>query len=109
MTKVPTIGLRIVGLMAMAFAIAHCGDSDVHVSTGGGTNPTPGAFGGTLQRSGGNIFIKVGSIEAIRFDCDNEVTQESFSPAEPVKSDGTFNVSFTDGGRKFRVTGTFRD
>jgi len=94
--------------MTLAMAIAHCGDSDVRVSTGPGVVPSPGTFNGSLS-DGGSIRIEVGSIEEIAFTCDNEEIQETFSPPQPIDSDGTFNVKFSDGGRDFRVQGTFRD
>jgi hypothetical protein len=101
--------LRIVGILAMAFAVAHCGDSDVRVSTdGGGVRPSPGTFTGTLS-DGGSIRIEVGSIEEVVFDCDDEQIQETFSPPREINDDGTFSVKFSDGGRDFHVTGTFRD
>ena len=99
---------QIIGSMTLAMAIAHCGDSDVRVSTGPGVVPSPGTFNGSLS-DGGSIRIEVGSIEEIAFTCDNEEIQETFSPPQPIDSDGTFNVKFSDGGRDFRVQGTFRD
>ena len=107
MSKV-TIGLRLAGALAMAFMVAHCGDSNVHVTTGPGIAPSPGTFTGTLS-DGGSIQLKVGSIEAVEFDCDNETIQETFDPPKQVDNDGTFDVGFSDAGRKFRVQGTFRD
>ena len=101
-------GLRIVGLLAMAVAIAHCGDSDVRVSTGDGVVPSPGTFNGTLS-DGGSIRLEVGSIEAIAFTCDDELIQETFTPPADIDGDGTFSIKFSDGGRDFRVRGTFRD
>jgi hypothetical protein len=92
----------------MAFAIAHCGDSDVRVSTDNGVVPSPGTFSGSLS-DGGTITIEAGSIEAVSFTCDDEDIHETFSPPQPVDSDGTFNVKFEDAGRSFRVRGTFRD
>ena len=100
--------VRLFMSVAMAMVIAHCGDSDVRVSTGPGTNPSPGTFNGSLS-DGGSIRIEVGSIEEIAFDCDDERIQETFTPPQPIDSDGTFNVKFEDGGRDFRVQGTFRD
>jgi len=101
-------GLRIVGVLAMAFAVAHCGGNDVHVSTGPGVVPAPGTFTGNLS-DGGSIRLEVGSIEAVAFDCDNHQIQETFTPPREIDSDGTFDVKFSDGGREFRVRGTFRD
>jgi hypothetical protein len=103
-----TKGFRIVGILAMAMAIAHCGDSDVRVSTGSGVVPVSGTFTGTLS-DGGSIRLEVGSIEEVAFDCDNEKIQETFTPPREIDDDGTFNVKFSDGGREFRVRGTFRD
>ncbi|MCC6763833.1 MAG: hypothetical protein IT293_04140 [Deltaproteobacteria bacterium] len=103
-----TRGLRILGVLAMALAVAHCGDSDVRVSTDGGVVPSPGRFTGFMS-DGAAIRLEVGSIEEIAFTCDGEEIQETFSPPQPIDSDGTFNVKFEDGGRDFRVRGTFRD
>lgn len=101
-------GLRVAGLLAMAIAIAHCGDSDVRVSTGPGVVPSPGTFNGTLS-DGGSISIDVGSIEAITFDCDDERITETFTPPQEIENDGTFVLKFSDGGRQFRIEGQFRD
>ncbi len=101
-------GFRVVGLVALAFAIAHCGDSDVRVSTGPGVVPAPGTFTGSLS-DGGAIRIEVGSIEEVSFDCDDEVITETFTPPREIENDGSFEVNFSDGGREFRVAGTFRD
>lgn len=103
-----TRGLRIVGVLAVAFAVAHCGDSDVRVVADRGVVPSPGRFTGFMS-DGGEITIDVGSIEAISFECDGERIQETFNPPQPIDPDGTFNVKFQDGGRNFRVRGTFRD
>lgn len=92
----------------MACAIAHCGDSDVRVSTDGGVIPSPGTFTGSLS-DGGSIRLEVGSIEEVAFTCDGEEIQETFTPPQPIDSDGSFNVKFEDAGRSFRVQGTFRD
>jgi len=108
MIKAPKSGLRVLGILAMAFVVAHCGDSDVRVSTGPGVVPTPGTFTGSLS-DGGAIRLEVGSIEEVAFTCDNEPIQETFSPPKQINSDGTFDVKFSDGGREFRVRGTFRD
>jgi hypothetical protein len=108
MLKVSTKGLRVVGILAMALVIAHCGDSDVRVSTGPGVVPSPGTFNGTLS-DGGTIRIEVGSIEEVEFTCDGEQIQETFSPPQDIENDGTFSVGFSDGGREFRIRGTFRD
>lgn len=101
-------GLQVAGILAMALAIAHCGDSDVRVSTGPGVAPSPGTFNGELS-DGGSITLEVGSIEAITFDCDEEVITETFTPPQEVENDGTFVLKFSDGGRQFRVEGQFRD
>jgi hypothetical protein len=101
-------GFRVVGILAMAFAVAHCGDSDVRVTTGPGVVPAPGTFTGTLS-DGGSIRLEVGSIEEVAFDCDGVPIQETFTPPKQIDSDGTFDLKFSDGGRKFRIVGTFRD
>lgn len=106
--KVALTGFRIVGILAMAFAVMHCGDSDVRVSTGPGIVPSPGTFSGTLS-DGGGIVIEVGSIESVSFDCDDETITETFTPPRDIESDGSFSVGFSDGGREFRVEGVFRD
>ncbi len=101
--------LRLIAVLAMALTVAHCGD-------GGGGNdndsdlgsPSPGTFVGGLE-DGGSITLQVGSIDAVRFDCDDLEIQESFSPPQPVDADGSFDVEFTDGGRRFEVRGTFTD
>ncbi len=100
--------LRVASLMAMALFIAHCGDSDVRVTTGDGLSPAAGTFsGGTGE--GGSITIEVGSIKSITFDCEDEVISEIFAPPRPVNSNGSFSVNFEDAGRLFRVTGRFTD
>ncbi len=101
-------GLRILGALAMAIAIAHCGDNNVHVSTDVGVIPSPGTFTGFLS-DGASIRMQVGSIEEVAFDCDGASIQETFTPPKPIDSDGTFDVKFDDGGRTFRIRGTFRD
>jgi hypothetical protein len=95
-------------MLAMALAVAHCGGNDVHVSTDPGVVPSPGTFNGTLS-DGGSIRIEAGSIEEIAFTCDGQQIQETFTPPRNIDSDGTFSVKFNDGGREFRVSGTFRD
>jgi len=100
--------VRVAGLLMIAVFVAHCGDSSVHIQTGNGVSPSPGAFTGFTDQ-GGAIAIQVGSIEAIAFDCDGTPISETFSPPAPVKGDGTFDVSFSDGGRHFRVSGRFSD
>ncbi len=92
----------------MAVAIAHCGDNNVHVSTDVGVIPSPGTFTGFLS-DGASIRMQVGSIEEVAFNCDGAEIQETFTPPKPIDSDGTFDVKFDDGGRKFRIRGTFRD
>src|SRR5688572_9746336 len=96
-------GLQVAGLLAMAIAIAHCGDSDVRVSTGPGIVPSPGTFSGPLS-DGGTITLEVRSnIESVTFDCDDETISETFTPPRDIESDGSFSVGFSDGGREFRV------
>lgn len=101
-------GLQIAGILAMAIAIAQCGDSDVRVSTGPGVVPSPGTFTGTLS-DGGSITLEVGSIESVTFDCDDEVITETFTPPQQIQRDGSFVLKFSDGGRQFRIEGQFRD
>lgn len=101
-------GLQIAGFLAMVIAIAHCGDSDVRVSTGPGVVPSPGTFSGPLS-DGGEITFEVGSIESVTFDCDEEVITETFTPPQEIENDGTFVLKFSDGGRQFRIEGQFRD
>lgn len=108
MTKASMRGLRIVGLLAITLMAAHCGDSDVNVTTESGVGPSAGTFTGTLD-SGGAILIEVGSIDEIRFDCDGEDIHEKFLVPREIKSNGTFDVTVTDGGREFRVIGVFRN
>lgn len=108
MYEVSKAVLRIAGLSMMALFVAHCGDNDVHIRTGGGVNPTAGIFTGVTDE-GGSILIQVGSIERIAFECDGEDISQTFSPAAQVNGDGTFSVRFTDAGREFHVTGTFSD
>jgi len=104
-----TRGLRMAGALAMALAIAQCGDSnDVRISTGRGIAPSPGTFTGSLS-DGGSITIGVGSIESVTFDCDDETISETFTPPREIDDDGSFSVGFSDGGREFRVEGQFRD
>src|SRR5262245_7730182 len=98
-------GLRVAGLMVLALVIAHCGDNDVNVRIGG-TNPAAGTFVGTTSE-GGAITIVVDSIRSVAFDCDDEQIQETFDPPRDIDADGGFSVRFTDGGREFRVHGTF--
>jgi hypothetical protein len=105
MRSASRMGLRVAGLLAMAVFVAHCGDSNVHINTGG-VNPSAGSFTGTTGE-GGDITILVGSIEAITLECDGETLVENFSPPEPINSDGTFNVTITDRGKRVHVSGTF--
>ncbi|HEY2386093.1 MAG TPA: hypothetical protein VGK30_03965 [Candidatus Binatia bacterium] len=101
--------IRLAGLLLIAICVAHCGDSSVHIRTGGGgVSPTAGTFNGFTDQ-GGAIAIQVGSIEGIAFDCDGTPISETFSPPAKVNSDGTFSVSFTDAGRHFKVSGQFTD
>src|SRR6478736_1966008 len=67
MRSASTAGLRLAGLLAMAVFVAHCGDSNVHIRTGG-VNPSAGAFVGTTGE-GGVIAIQVGSIDSISLQC----------------------------------------
>ncbi|MBI3770795.1 MAG: hypothetical protein HY271_20190 [Deltaproteobacteria bacterium] len=106
MHDVSRTGLRLAGLLVMAICIAHCGDSSVHVQTGNGINPTAGTFIGATDQ-GGALTIQVGSIDAIAFDCDGQPISETFSPPKEVGADGTFAFQFSDGGRKFHVSGRF--
>ncbi len=103
MNRVLTLGLRIAGLAAIALMIVQCGDSSVHVTTG--VDPSPGTFEGFTDE-GGSITVLVGSIERISFECDSETIENLFNPPEQV-SGGHFDVSFNDGGRRFRVEGRF--
>jgi len=104
MQKVTMPGIRIAGLMLMAFALAHCGDSDVNIIV---QEPIgAGTFEGSTDQ-GERIVIEVGSIRAIRFGCGDEEIEESFSPAKPVDANGEFDVKFFDAGREFRVRGQF--
>jgi hypothetical protein len=99
--------VRIAGLLLMAIFVAHCGDSSVHINTtGNGVSPTAGSFSGFTDL-GEPIALQVGSIEAIAFECDGTPIAETFSPPAPVNADGSFNVSFTDAGRHFHVSGQF--
>jgi hypothetical protein len=96
MKKVATRGLRAAGLMLIALAVAHCGDSDVRVRTGGGVQPAPGTFAGQLA-GGGTIIIDVGSIRAIDIeDCDGDDFSDTYSPGLPIGSDGTFTANVDD-------------
>ena len=106
MRKLPMVGLRVAGLMAMALFIAHCGDSSVHINAGG-TNPTAGTFSGTTG-DGGAIEIDVASIERIVFDCEDETISQNFDPPVRVVA-GDFVLDFRDGGRRFLITGHFSD
>lgn len=106
MHEVSKTGLRIAGLLLMAICVSHCGDSSVHIRTGNGTNPSPGTFTGFTDQ-GGNLTIQVGSIEAIAFDCEGSPISATFSPPREVNADGTFDVQFSDAGRKFHVSGRF--
>lgn len=102
--------LRLLGIFAAALTVAHCGDG----GGGGGDNdnfddsgsPPAGTFFGLLS-AGGTIRLEVGSIEAIEFECDGQGIRESFSPPQPIDGHRSFDVRFTDGGRRFRVQGTF--
>ena len=102
------VSVRIALSLLTALFIAHCGDSSVHIQAGNGVSPTAGSFAGFTDQ-GGAIAIQVGSIEAIAFDCDGTPVAETFSPPKQINADGTFDVSFTDAGRKFHVSGRFSD
>ncbi|MGH7893721.1 MAG: hypothetical protein ACREQL_03585, partial [Candidatus Binatia bacterium] len=94
--------------MFMAFFVAHCGGNDVRITTGGGVSPSPGTFVGVTGQ-GGDIAIQVGSIESIAFECNGANISKTFTPPQPVNADGTFDVTFSAGGRDFHVTGQFTD
>ena len=49
MKDVLRTGVRLAGLLAIAVCIAHCGDNDVHIRTGGGVSPSPGTFVGSTD------------------------------------------------------------
>ena len=68
-----------------------CGDdhSHVRVTAGEGTIPEPGTFHGTTSL-GGQISIRVGSIDQILLECGNTPILAVFSPPERVHDDGTF-------------------
>jgi hypothetical protein len=100
--------LRIVGLLMLALATAHCGDGGGGDDGSDAGSPPPGTFAGTLG-DGGGITLEVGSIEAIAFACDDQRIQESFSPPRPIDEHGRFAVEFTDAGRKFQVRGEFEN
>src|SRR5262249_830423 len=101
-------GARLAGLLAMTLLIAHCGDSSVHIQTGNGTSPSAATFTGSPDQ-GGNIVTQVGTMEAIAFDCDGPPIAETCDPPAKVNNDGTFDVKFSDAGRKFHVSGRFSD
>ena len=71
MHKLCTKGLRLAGLMAMALAVAHCGDSSVNVIGGGNINPTAGTFSGTTGR-GGIVTLGIGSVESATLTCGGQ-------------------------------------
>ncbi len=102
-------GLRGLAILTLAVAVASCGGgggNDNNTSDDG--SPPPGTFVGTLA-IGGAVSLQVGGIEEIAFDCAGVAIQESFSPPQPIGADRSFHVSFSDGGRKFDVEGTFAD
>src|SRR4051812_26575668 len=92
------------GLVAMAILIAHCGDSSVHITSGGGVNPSAGTFTGTTE-AGGSITVVVDSIHSVAFECDGDDVAQTFEPPKRIAADGTFAVELDDAGRHFRVTG----
>jgi len=94
-------GIRAAGLMALALAVAHCGDSDVNVIGDNGADPDPGTFVGTTN-NGGVITILVGSIESITMLCNGQTFGGSCNPAVPISDDG--NVSGTCNGLAFDLT-----
>jgi len=104
MRNVSRAALRVAGLMAMALFVAHCGDSDVRVTTG--VSPEPGTFRGTTG-TGEAITIEVGTIESVTLECSSETLVQHFVPPAPVNSDGTFDVEVTDQGKKVHVSGRF--
>ena len=104
MRNVSRAALRVAGLMAMALFVAHCGDSDVRVTTG--VSPEPGTFRGTTG-TGEAITIEVGTIESVTLECSSETLVQHFVPPAPVNSDGTFDVEVTDQGKKLHVSGRF--
>ncbi len=100
-------GFRVAGLLAIAIFITHCGDSSVHIRTGG-VNPAAGTFQGTTE-DGSPIVIVVDSIRSIAFTCDGDPISQTFNPPLEIDADGSFNFTFHDGGRDFHVSGTFTD
>ena len=109
MDKMATRGMHIAGLLALTLIVASCGDSNVRVSTAPGeAHPAPGTFTGSMS-DGGSIEFQVGSIEAVRFDCDGDSIQQTFSPPQAINDDGTFKIDFQDAGRLFTIRGIFRD
>src|SRR4051794_25923427 len=100
-------GFRVAGLLAIALFIAHCGDSSVHIRTGG-VNPAAGTFQGTTE-DGSPIVIVVDSIRSIAFTCDGDPVSQTFNPPLDIDADGSFDFTFHDAGRDFHVSGTFTD
>ncbi|TMA79328.1 MAG: hypothetical protein E6J72_11625 [Deltaproteobacteria bacterium] len=97
------LGLVLVALLA----VMGCGDDHhVRVTTSEGTIPEPGTFHGTTSL-GGEISMRVGTIEEILLECGNTPILADFSPPAPIHDDGTFDVSFAGAGRSFRVDGIF--
>lgn len=105
MTRSST-SFRLLGILALAFAVAQCGDGGGDDDFDDAGSPPRGTFAGTLS-AGGTIRLEVGSIEEIAFDCDGQRIQERFSPPQPIDARRAFDVRFTDGGRRFRVRGAF--
>jgi hypothetical protein len=95
---------RFVGFLILALGVAHCGDGGN--DNGAQFSVSRGTFTG-LMDDGGSISLEVGSIESVAFVCDGDSIQERFDPPAHIDDDGTFAVRFSDGGRTFRVRGTF--
>ncbi len=83
MQKLYTKGLRLAGLMAMALAVAHCGDSSVKVIGGGNIDPTPGTFSGTTG-NGGIVTLGIGSVESAILVCAGQTFGGACDPVLPV-------------------------
>jgi len=83
MHKLCTKGFRLAGLMAMAMAVAHCGDSSVNVVGGGNINPTRGTFSGTTG-NGGIVTLGVGSVESATLVCAGQAFGGACDPVLDV-------------------------
>jgi hypothetical protein len=105
MKIVPRRALRAAGLMLMAFAIAHCGGSDVTVVGSGNIDPKAGTFVGTTS-NGGVLTIVVGSVDSIVLLCNGQTFGGSCSPPVPVEGS---NATGTCSGVTFDVTFTSND